>query len=81
MKTKLTKSAVLFFALFSFSVVGSANQAGQQQGKSQTLIEYEAQLSQGKSYRDAFEALQYEIAYEQAAVHSKSPCRKMVRGL
>lgn len=53
----------------------------QKPGQSEIQQQYEKQLNQGKSYKDAFEALQYEIAYEQAAVHSKSPCRKLVRGL
>lgn len=43
--------------------------------------QYAQFINQGKTYRDAFEALQYEIAYEQAAVQAKSPCRKLVRGL
>jgi len=48
-----------------------------------TLVQqqYQMQLDKGKNFRDAFEALRYEIAYEQAAVQSKSPCRKLVRGL
>lgn len=43
--------------------------------------QYSAYVENGKSYKDAYEALAYEIAYETAAVQAKKPCRKMVRGL
>ncbi|MDX1353450.1 MAG: hypothetical protein R3254_10580, partial [Thiomicrorhabdus sp.] len=42
---------------------------------------YSAQLNSGKDYKDAYAALAHEIAYETAAVQSRQPCRKMVRGL
>lgn len=43
--------------------------------------QYSQYVENGKSYKDAYEALAYEIAYETAAVQAKKPCRKMVRGL
>lgn len=81
MKQTLCKTLPIGLALFAFSTASSANQPMAVAEKPEILKEYEMQLEQGKSYRDAFQALQYEIAYEQAAVQSKSPCRKMVRGL
>jgi len=42
---------------------------------------YSKHIESGKSYKDAYAALAYEIAYETASVQSKQPCRKMVRGL
>ncbi|HHS99336.1 MAG TPA: hypothetical protein ENK73_00620 [Thiomicrospira sp.] len=43
--------------------------------------QYDAYVDNGKSYKDAYAALAYEIAYETAAVAATKPCRKMVRGL
>ena len=43
--------------------------------------QYSVHIENGKSYKDAYAALAYEIAYESAAVEATKPCRKMVRGL
>jgi len=43
--------------------------------------QYSVHVENGKSYKDAYAALAYEIAYESAAVEATKPCRKMVRGL
>ena len=43
--------------------------------------QYSQHVENGKSYKDAYQALQYEIAYETAAMQSATPCKKMVRGL
>jgi len=43
--------------------------------------QYSVHVENGKSYKDAYAALAYEIAYESAAVEAAKPCRKMVRGL
>lgn len=43
--------------------------------------QYDVHVENGKSYKDAYAALAYEIAYESAAVEATKPCRKMVRGL
>lgn len=43
--------------------------------------QYSQHVENGKSYKDAFQALQFEIAYETAAMLSATPCKKMVRGL
>lgn len=74
-KMSLAALAVAFITLPlpAIAVDNSASSAIQAQ--------YENFVQQGKSYKDAFEALQYEIAYETASVQSKSPCKKMVRGL
>jgi|GEM_PF-5408194 len=76
------KNLILLFstaALFGFSQIGYA---GQQGDSSQALQQQYAQLVEsGKSYRDSYQALAIEIAYEMAAVQASQPCRKMVRGL
>lgn len=43
--------------------------------------QYSQYVEKGKSFKDAYAALAYEIAYETASVQSKQPCRTMVRGL
>ncbi|WP_029408477.1 hypothetical protein [Thiomicrorhabdus sp. Milos-T2] len=43
--------------------------------------QYSAFVENGKTFKDAYAALAYEIAYENAAVQATKPCRKMVRGL
>lgn len=76
---KYAKSTAVLIGIMAISTSAMA----QQQLADSSLVQqkYQMYLDQGKTYRDAFEALQYEIAYEQAAVQSKSPCRKLVRGL
>lgn len=77
----MKKTSLALVIISSLLLSSNAISMEQKPGQSEIQQQYEKQLNQGKSYKDAFEALQYEIAYEQAAVHSKSPCRKLVRGL
>lgn len=80
MKT-LYLSRVLIVALLFFAFGSTASASETPKTKIQIMQEYRGYVENGKTYKDAFEALQYEIAYESAAVHAKSPCRKLVRGL
>ena len=77
---KIQTLTALFLAA---SLTGMAAQASTSQAYDRNEVQqkYESLVNQGKTYRDAFEELQYEIAYETAAVQAKSPCKKMVRGL
>jgi len=43
--------------------------------------QYSAYVENGKTFKDAYAALAYEIAYENAAVQATKPCSKMLRGL
>ena len=66
-------------ALIGFSQVGYAAQQGD---SSQALqLQYAQLVENGKSYRDSYQELAIEIAYETVAVQASQPCRKMVRGL
>lgn len=63
------------------SMVFSAGVYAQESASQKAKVEMMNLVSQGNPYRDAFDKLAYEIAYEAAAVQAKQPCRKMVRGL
>lgn len=79
MKSLSLLSLALLMVSSSAFAQPMANQNDDQ--KAQIRAHYDQYVENGRTYRDAFEALQYEIAYEQAAVHSRSPCRKLIRGL
>ena len=61
------------FSQLSYAVQSDSNQMAKQQ--------YSQLVDKGQSYKDAYQQLAYEIAYENASVQAKQPCRKMVRGL
>lgn len=71
---------ISFVALLGFAQAGYA---AQQNGTNQVDVQqqYAQLVESGKSYRDAYQALAIEIAYETAATQSNKPCAKMVRGL
>ena len=71
----------LFLAASTLSLSAFANGSTSTNGVSEIQKQYEQHLKQGKQFKDAYQALQYEIAYEQATMVSYKPCKKMVRGL
>lgn len=78
MKNVTVLSLALAFAFFGSSAI--ANNVDSKP-MSEIQKQYSQHVENGKSYKDAFQALQFEIAYETAAMQSATPCKKMVRGL
>jgi len=77
MKTTIALPVALSVALFSTNAMSAVDNSKHTEAKQQ----YSYYIEQGKTYKDAFQALQYEIAYETAAMLSSTPCKKMIRGL
>lgn len=73
----------LFIAGLSMVLSASAwaNQSQQSSDIRAVQDQYSAYVENGKTFKDAYAALAYEIAYDNAAVHATKPCSKMVRGL
>lgn len=78
MKKMTTLPLILALGLFGTQALASSNDLQSQSAIQQQYSQY---VEQGKSIKDAFHALQLEIAYETAAMQSATPCKKMVRGL
>lgn len=78
MKTTYTLPLALSAALFATTAMAAPNSSP---ASTQVQKQYSQYIEQGKSYKDAYQALQLEIAYETAAMQSATPCKKMVRGL
>lgn len=75
------KNLTLPIALSLTVMSTSALAATEMSTQSEVQQQYSQYVEQGKTYKDAFHALQLEIAYETAAAQSATPCKKMVRGL
>jgi len=71
--------AMSLASLFGFSQIAYA--ATSSNSSNLTQAQYSQLVENGKSYKDAYQQLAYEIAYENASVQATQPCRKMVRGL
>lgn len=73
----------LFIAGLSMVLSASAwaNQSQQSSDIRAVQDQYSAYVENGKTFKDAYAALAYEISYENAAVQATKPCSKMVRGL
>ena len=69
------------FLLFAFASTSYANQFNTTEAHQQAKQQYLQYVENGKTFKDAYAALAYEIAFEKSSVQAKSPCRKMVRGL
>lgn len=78
MKTTITLPLALSMAIFGGSAMAATDSGNK---ASEVQKQYSQYIEQGKSYKDAYQALQLEIAYETAAMQSATPCKKMVRGL
>jgi hypothetical protein len=62
----------------SFSTVVVASEAPTKQ---QLLEQQKLHIENGKSFKDAYAALAYEISHESNGLQQRAPCLKMTRGL
>ena len=76
------KNTIITLSLAGLLGMSQVGFAAEKQDTNQAVQQQYAQLVEsGKSYKDAYQQLAYEIAYESASVQAKQPCRKMIRGL
>ncbi len=76
------KKSILTCTLVGLMATSPVTVAAQHSSANQMVKQqYLSMVNEGKTFRDAYEALAYEIAYETSAVQAKQPCRKLVRGL